>query len=245
MKILAIIPARYKSSRFPGKPLQLIQGIPLMIRVAQRTSGAVGKENVVIATESEEIRKVGESYGFKVVLTSDSCLTGTDRVWEVAQQIAADIYVNVQGDEPLIDPGDIQNAIAEKQRYPEFVINGMQTLLADDDPANINIPKVLTKPDQQLLYMSRLPIPGIKGNPAHPPVYKKQVCVYAFSYQELSIFGKQPAKTPAEAFEDIEILRFLELGVPVRMLEMKSPAIAVDTPEDVIKVEAFLSKNAY
>ncbi|NLR78595.1 3-deoxy-manno-octulosonate cytidylyltransferase [Chitinophaga eiseniae] len=243
MKVVAVIPARYKSSRFPGKPLVKISGVPMIIRVAERTSLAVGKENVVIGTENEEIKRVCEAYGYKALITSDSCLTGTDRVWEIAQQLEADVYVNVQGDEPIVDPADIHHVINEVPQSPGYVINGMKSLSADEDPANINIPKVLTNSKGELIYMSRLPIPGVKNIGVTTPVFKKQVCIYAFSFDALKAFGTQEKKGNAEFYEDIEILRFLELGIPVKMVEMKSPSIAVDIPEDVSRVELWLKKN--
>ena len=115
MKIIGVIPARYQSSRFPGKPLVELNGIPMIIRVAKIVEKAINKENTYIATDDNRIKDLVESYGFKVVMTSSDCLTGTDRVYDFSKQIKADIYINVQGDEPFIRPIDIKNFINFQQ----------------------------------------------------------------------------------------------------------------------------------
>ncbi|OMP32207.1 3-deoxy-manno-octulosonate cytidylyltransferase [Mangrovimonas sp. DI 80] len=243
MKCIGIIPARYKSSRYPGKPLVEILGVPMIIRVAEIVAKALGKENTFVATEDNRIKDVVERYGFKAVMTSDGCLTGTDRVWEVAQQIDADIYLNIQGDEPVLNPQDILNIAEQKIRFPNHVINGMINLDANEDPNNINLPKVLVNVNNDLVYMSRLPIPGIKDDSRVKPTYKKQVCIYAFNYNELKSFGESAEKAYYEQFEDIEILRFFDFSIPIKMVETTSSSLAVDVPEDVEKVEQFIKGN--
>lgn len=244
MKCIGVIPARYKSSRYPGKPLVHILGIPMIIRVAEIVSQALGKENTYVATEDIRIKEVVEKYGFKVVMTSEHCLTGTDRVWEVAQQIEADIYLNIQGDEPVLNFLDIIDIAEEKKRFPNYIINGMTNLSENEDPRNKNLPKVLVNKNNDLIYMSRLPIPGIKEGAKVKPVYKKQVCIYAFSYNELKCFGEVSEKAYYEKFEDIEILRFFDLGMPIKMVENSGSSLAVDVPEDVDKVEQFLKEHS-
>lgn len=237
-KVAVVIPARYKSSRFPGKPLAKIKGKEMIIWVAELAEKAVSKENVYIATENEEIVDVVKSYGFKVVLTSDTCLTGTDRVAEAALEIDADIIVNVQGDEPLLDPEDIKRVIETKLKYPEHIINCEAYLNSNEDVADKKIPKVITNLKGELMYSSRNPIPGTKsGNGKRP---KKQVCIYAFNREHLKAFTEQTTKTPLEAEEDIEINRFLELGHKVMMVEVDSSTVAVDYPEDINTVENLL-----
>ncbi|GAB6120617.1 3-deoxy-manno-octulosonate cytidylyltransferase [Dysgonomonas termitidis] len=243
-KIIGVIPARYKSSRFPGKPLALINGKPMIIYVAELTAKALGIENTYVATDDQRIFDSVTSFGFNVVMTSESCLTGTDRLWDFAQQIEADIYVNIQGDEPLLNPDDIKSIVNEKLKYPDYVINGMCSVLDDEDPKNINIPKVLTDKDKNLIYMSRLAIPGIKSESLSiKPIYKKQVCIYAFSYEELKAFGSETEKAYYEQFEDIEILRFFDLNIPIKMVETTGSTIAVDNPEDILAVERILGMN--
>ncbi|PHQ28288.1 3-deoxy-manno-octulosonate cytidylyltransferase [Leeuwenhoekiella nanhaiensis] len=240
MRKLGIIPARYKSSRFPGKPLIEILGIPMIIRVANIVADALGKENTIIATEDNRIKKLVESYDFQVVMTSENCLTGTDRVWEVAKQIKADIYINIQGDEPVLDPRDILKIAEEKVNFPDYVINGMIDIGSNEDPNNINIPKVLVNRNNELIYMSRLAIPGKKEQTTDLPKYKKQVCIYAFSYNDLKAYGEANGKAEYEKFEDIEILRFFDFNIPIKMVETSRNSLAVDVIEDVANVERYL-----
>ena len=176
-------------------------------------------------------------------MTSSFCLTGTDRVFDFSKQIKADIYVNVQGDEPLLNHEDIQKIIDIKKKNMNSVINGMCSLSFDEDPYNVNIPKVVTNKFNDLLYMSRLAVPGIKSiKKDHLPDYKKQVCIYAFTQEELLKFGSREKKAVFEEFEDIEILRFFDLNVPVKMVETSGSSLSVDVIEDVEKVEKELIK---
>lgn len=214
----------------------------MIIRVAKIVEKTLGKENTYIATDDDRIKNVVESHGYKSVKTSSDCLTGTDRVYDFSKQINADIYVNVQGDEPLLNHVDIQNIIEFKKMNMNSVINGMCSLTSDEDPFNVNIPKVVTNKFNDLLYMSRLALPGIKSIEKGIPDYKKQVCIYAFSQKELEAFGTQKEKALFEGFEDIEVLRFFDLNIPIKMFETSGSSLAVDIPEDVVKVEAELIK---
>jgi len=241
MKTIVVIPARYKSSRYPGKPLAPLLGKPMILWVAELSAKAVGADRVYVATDDERIAEVVRNAGFQVTMTSEQALTGTDRLAEVAEKVDADIYVNVQGDEPLVSPQDILSAIEQKKSYPDQVINGYCALSKDEDPHSVNIPKVLFTEKQQMIYMSRQAIPGAKDSRYAPTEYYKQVCIYAFSRQELIDYGRFGRKSIVEQSEDIEILRFLEWGQGIRMFETQSGSLAVDVPEDVEKVEAVLS----
>ncbi len=240
MKAIVIIPARYKSSRYPGKPLVPLLGKPMILWVAELSAKAVGSDNVYVATDDERIAQVVKEAGFQVTMTCGQALTGTDRLAEVAEKVDADIYVNVQGDEPLVSPQDILNAIEEKRSHPNQVINGYCALSEDEDPDSINIPKVIFTEQSQMIYMSRQAIPGIKDAKYAPAEYYKQVCIYAFSRQELLDYGQFGRKSTIEQSEDIEILRFLEWNQGVRMFKTQPGSLAVDVPEDVEKVEAAL-----
>lgn len=244
MKIVGVIPARFKSSRFPGKPLVKIAGVPMIIRVARIVEKALGKENTFIATDDLRIKNLVDSYDFKVVMTSDSCLTGTDRVYEFSKQIAADIYINVQGDEPLLNYLDILKVAKAKELNFNYITNGMSIISENEDPNNRNIPKVLVNNKNVLIYMSRLPIPGNKtGNLNNISKYYKQVCIYGFSKKDLELFGNVKVKAVYEKHEDIEVLRFFDLGIPVMMVETSGSSLAVDVPEDVMKVEQEILKQ--
>lgn len=240
MKTVVVIPARYESSRFPGKPLVSLLGKPMILWVAKLSAKAVGKECVYVATDNKEIAEVVMNSGFQVVMTSSDALTGTDRLAEVAMQVEADIYINVQGDEPLVLPIDILKAIEEKVKSPEMVINGYCELASDEDPKSVNIPKVIFNENRQMIYMSRQPIPGFKDEKSAPLEFYKQVCIYAFNRQELVDFGLYARKSLIEASEDIEILRFLEWNQPIKMFKTHPGSLAVDVPSDVQKVEEAL-----
>ncbi len=243
MTAIAIIPARYASTRFPGKPLVPLLGRPMILYVADICAAALGRDKVFVATESDQIAQVVQDAGYQAVMTSDRCLTGTDRLAEAAQQIRADVYVNVQGDEPMLDPDDVRRVASEKTATPSMVINCYHALDPSEEPASLNIPKVIFMESGNLVYMSRLPIPGSKDSKNRPEVYHKQVCIYGFSKEDLSRFAAHGRKGVFEKHEDIEILRFLDLGIPVRMIPATCASFAVDTPGDVAVVEAALQRR--
>lgn len=210
--------------------------------VAELSSKVVCKENVFIATENTQIFDTVSQMGYKAIMTSDKCLTGTDRLAEVAQKIKADIYVNVQGDEPIVNPKDIQKIIDTKKKYFDEVINGYTAIEKDEDPNNVNIPKVTFTEEKYLLYISRKAIPGFKEKKNEISAYYKQVCIYAFNQEELLKYGSYQRKSKLEKSEDIEILRFLEWGKKIRLVETTSGSLAVDEPNDIKKVEVALKR---
>ena len=233
-RAVVVIPARYKSSRFPGKPLAKINGKEMILHVAEKAEQAVGKENVYIATENLNISNIVKKLGYKVVITSDSCLTGTDRVAEASYEINADIFINVQGDEPMIDPKDIKKAIKLKQDNHEYVINCMSKLHKNEDATDKKIPKIICDLKNNLIYSSRNPLPGSKQ--IHVDNIMKQVCIYAFNKPQLQQFYSTK-KTPLESYEDIEIVRCIEKGIKVKMMEVNKVSYAVDYPEDIKVIE--------
>lgn len=241
MKSVVVIPARYKSSRFPGKPLVPLLGKPMVLWVAELSARAVGAENVYVATDDLRIADVVRHAGFNAVMTSETALTGTDRLAEAARQIQADIYLNVQGDEPLLDYRDILKVRDCKQNAMDAVINCFSWVSESENPDSVNIPKVITTESNRLVYMSRKAVPGYKDEKNAPARYKKQVCIYAFTSGQLEAYAGVGRKSYLEACEDIEILRFLELSIPVEMLETAPGSLAVDTPEDVSPVEVALA----
>lgn len=244
MRVVGIIPARHASTRFPGKPLVPINGVPMVLRVAKKVAAALGKEHTYVATESEMIYNVVTDAGYQAVMTSDEHLTGTDRLAEAAEKIPAAYYLNIQGDEPIINPQDILTVAELKKQYPDSIINGMSKLREGEDPWDVNIPKVLVNSSGRLLYMSRLPLPGVKSlKQEHPPVYFKQVCIYGFTLAQLRLFNSIKIKPEFEFQEDIEILRFFDFDVPVQMVEFYSTSMAVDRPEDVMAIENYLQAN--
>ena len=242
MRTVVIIPARYGSSRYPGKPLVPLLGKPMILWVAELSARAVGAENVYVATEDSRIAEVAGAAGFQWVMTTDDALTGTDRLAQAAEQVEADLYINVQGDEPLADPADILKVRDAKLAHMDAIINGVSWVGENEDPHSVNIPKVITNERDELVYMSRVALPGFKDSKYAPKRYKKQVCIYAFTLEELAAFSAFGRKSKLEHAEDIEILRFLELGKTIRMVETQPGSLAVDAPEDVEKVEQVLKE---
>jgi len=233
-KFLIIIPARFKSSRFPGKPLIDIKGKSMIKRVWEKCAIATNEKHVIVATDDKRIEAHCLKHGIRVVMTSENCLTGTDRVSEVSKKLNADFYVNVQGDEPLLDPDDIKKVINAYLNEPGFTYCAMTKITSSEDYNNRNIPKLVCSLDHSLLYISRAGIPSNKEGSNLPTM--KQVCIYAFPKDHLNEFGLSKEKTTLEFSEDIEILRLLEKGHKVKMVELKSSSIAVDTEEDLKKV---------
>lgn len=242
MKKVVVIPARYQSTRYPGKPMVPLLGKPMILWVAELSAKALGQENVYVATEDKRIFELVESAGFNAVMTNECALTGTDRVAEAAEKISADIYINVQGDEPLVDPADVLNICNKKTERMDCIINGYCWVSEQEDPENVNIPKVITNESGKLVYMSRKALPGYKDRKNAPSAYKKQVCIYAFTKDELKLFSNYGRKSKLEACEDIEILRFLEMDKTIQMVETSSGSLAVDLPEDVNMVESALKR---
>lgn len=244
-KVAIVIPARYKSSRFPGKPLAVILGKPMIIWVAELCSRAIDKSYVYVATDDQRIKSKVEQYGFNCILTSSDHLTGTDRIAEFSTLVDAEIYINVQGDEPIIDYKDIQKVIQKKIEHPNDIINGYCRIGPKEDPSNVNIPKVLFTEDKRMVYMSRKSLPGFKESTNAPTEFFKQVCIYAFDKEQLKKYKEFGRKSSIEAAEDIEILRFLEFGETIRMIETAGGSLAVDIPEDIKLVEAeMILRNA-
>ncbi len=241
MNAVVIIPARYKSSRFPGKPLADISGQSLIQRVWTQCIEAFDHESVYIATDDERIKNHCEENGMKYIMTSDDCLTGTDRVAEAYNRLDKeyDTIVNVQGDEPLIKPEDILKVARAHSKFPHMSYCGMCKIKLKKEFTNPNIVKVVTDSDNWLLYASRAGIPTDKKL-GFRHAYK-QVCIYAFSAYDLSSFTNS-TKAVLESIEDIEFLRFLETGHQVKMIEVSESSIAVDVPEDIKKVKAALRR---
>jgi 3-deoxy-manno-octulosonate cytidylyltransferase (CMP-KDO synthetase) len=236
---LIVIPARYESSRFPGKPLADIHGKSMIRRVWEKCVEAASADKVLVATDDNRIMEHCRDHEMQVDLTSNECLTGTDRLYEVAQKRKADVYINVQGDEPLISPIDIKTVLQAAQNEPDITINAMCSIKNEDDFRNPNVPKVITRKDGRLLYMSRAPVPTNKQLGFEKAM--KQVCIYAYPHDALITFGSLKEKTPLESIEDLEILRLLELGYEVKMIEVSDYSVAVDTQQDLDRVRSLIN----
>ena len=235
-----VIPARYQSSRFPGKLLVDLCGKPMIQHVWERCCQAVGTEKVYVATDSDEIENVVINFGGQVLKTSSNCLTGTDRLAEANRTLNCDFIINVQGDEPLICPKDINTVVQAYLNGDGSVVNAMCEINDEQEFKSFTVPKVVCDQSGKLLYMSRSSIPLTKEGEFKSAF--KQVCIYAFSREHLEFFLSHQKKTPLELIEDIEILRFLESSYPVKMIQVDSGSIAIDVPEDVDKVVKVLKK---
>jgi 3-deoxy-manno-octulosonate cytidylyltransferase (CMP-KDO synthetase) len=240
-KYAVIVPARIASSRFPAKPLASIAGIPMIVRTLEQCLKTVPLEKLFLATDSSEIAQIAERYGFQSIMTSSACLTGTDRVAQAAAGMDIDVIINLQGDEPVFNPDDLQLLIDYALAHPTQIICGYAEIENENLYNSRSCPKVVMNRDSDLLYISRAPIPSSKDGKsvkAH-----RQVCAYAFPQNELAAFSMAAEKTPLELQEDIELLRFLEMGRSVKMLKMSTQSIPVDHAEDIAAVERFLKKQ--
>ncbi len=236
-----VIPARFASSRLPGKPLVKISGIPMVIRTFLQCAKVVPREKIIIATDDERIMNVCDAYNVQSIMTPENCLTGTDRVAWVAEKINVPTFINVQGDEPIFNPDDLSLLVGNALSHPNDLFNGYTQIENKSDFYSNSCPKVLKDVNDRLIYMSRSPVPGNKEGEFSKAW--KQVCAYAFPKKYLKIFSAYKKKTPLEEIEDIEILRFVELGINVKMLSMSNKSIPVDFLDDVKKVENALRIN--
>lgn len=245
MKIIGVIPARYKSSRFPGKPLADICGKPMIWWVYQQCRKVEDFDAVYVATDDEKIFNTCKELGVEVIMTSDKHRTGTDRIGEVARQIPADLIVNIQGDEPLLEPDTIKAAIKPFYTDPDLQISNLMTKIKDPvDAVNFTVPKVITNKDGIGVYLTRAAAPYPKGSIEYS--YYKQVCVYGFKPKALQFFceyGTKYGKAKIEEIEDIEILRFIENGYKVQYIEVDSETVAVDTLNDLKKVREIVASK--
>jgi 3-deoxy-D-manno-octulosonate cytidylyltransferase len=243
IKTLCIIPARYGSSRFKGKPLAKIDGVPMIKRTYIQAVKSKTIDAIVVATDDNRIFSFCESENMSVILTSNNCLTGTDRVAEVAKHknySDYDFYINIQGDEPIIDPIVIDQLVSAYIKYGDnYIAYNLYKKIENISEVNSNsIIKVVVNEDNELMYMSRLAVPYSKSNLL--PAYKMQVPAYGYTSTALDVFSKY-SKTINEQFEDVELLRFIDLGYKLKMIETNAVSISVDFPEDVLKIEKHLN----
>jgi len=232
--VLVVIPARFRSSRLPGKPLVDIGGKPMIIRTAERCFEAVPRDQVLVATDDDRIARVCRDHGIRVEMTRDDHPTGSDRVAEVATRVHARTYINVQGDEPVFNPDDIRRIIDESDRDVTKAYIGYcaMTEAQWNDSKYI---KLLFGRDNQLIYIGRAKVPG-----SHDGTFRfayRQVCAYAYSGALLAQFASTGGRTPLEAVEDTEVMRFLEVGIPVQVVRMSGDSMSVDRLQDVEAVE--------
>ena len=248
MNIIAIVPARMGSSRFPGKPLADIHGVPMVGHVTIRTAMCKTLTATYIATCDDVIMDYAAGRGLKAVMTSDKHTRCTDRTAEAMLKIekelglTADIVVMVQGDEPMVTPGMIEAAVKPMLDDPSLPVVNLMADLASveefEDPSEV---KVVTDLKSNALYFSREPIPSRKKGVTDVPM-KKQVCIIPFRRDYLLKFNSLP-ETPLEIIESVDMMRILENGDTVRMVPITERTLSVDTPEDLRRVVALMEKD--
>lgn len=237
MKSIAIIPARLASTRLPRKILREIAGRPMLAHVYKATSACTNLQDVIVATDSEDIASVCRQNGWHYCLTSPEHRSGTDRVHEVAQTVDADVYVNIQGDEPLAR-GEHLDALLELMRREDVQVGTLKTPCSAEDVNNPNAVKVVTALDRRALYFSRATIPFDRDRTGAVR-YFKHLGFYAYRKLALDAFCTWP-ESDLERNERLEQLRFLDHGVAIHVAETPYDTIGVDTEEDLQRVETIL-----
>ena len=250
---VAVIPARYDSTRLPGKPLLLLGGKPLVLWVAERALAARTISRVLVATDDSRIIDAVEAAGFEAIMTRSDHASGSDRVAEVALHVDAEIIVNVQGDEPLIDPGTIDRAVDALIEDGEAMMATACEMIDTADVLSRSVVKVVMDDQGRALSFSRNPIPfpnqavrhhgsieaALRNEPALLFSFRKHTGLYAYRREFLLEFAGWP-RSVSETAESLEQLRALERGVTIKVVEAAAPSIGVDTKEDLERVRAMI-----
>jgi len=238
VKVIAVIPARYQSTRFEGKPLADIHGKPMIYYVYAGAKKAAGIQEVFVATDDLRIRKAVEAFGGKVVMTSPEHKTGTDRIAEAVSGLEVEIVINVQGDEPLVHPEMLEQAMQPLVENPKLLVTTLMSPI--EDPADFidtTVVKAVVDCQSDILFCSRSPIPYPKTRQSYTAY--KQVGLYAFRKKFLLEFASM-SPTPLELIEGVELLRAVENGIKVRGVETRHKTISVDTISDLFEVRKVL-----
>jgi 3-deoxy-manno-octulosonate cytidylyltransferase (CMP-KDO synthetase) len=242
-KVVVVIPARYGSTRLPGKPLVSLNGQPMIQRVYERAKSARRVDRVIVATDDDRIVKAVTSFGGEARMTRPDHRTGTERVAEVAAHVEGEVFVNVQGDEPLLDPAAVDTAVAALLEEPQAAVATVATpIKVPGDIMDPNVVKVVLDFDDNALYFSRAPIPWVRDTGSAIQVrHLKHLGLYVFQREALLEYPTLP-QGELERIEQLEQLRWLENGSKIRVAEVEHDAISVDVPEDVARVEKLLQK---
>jgi len=244
LRVVVVIPARYASTRFPGKPLAPLCGKPMIQHVYERAKRAQTVHEVLVATDDQRILEAVQSFGGLARLTRPDHRTGTERIAEVAVQEPGDIFVDVQGDEPLIDPLAIDAAVGALLEEPPAQLATVATLIRHaNDIMDPNVVKVVLDFDDCALYFSRAPVPWIRDTQQKLHVkYWKHLGLYVFQRDALLEYPTLP-QGELEKIEQLEQLRWLENGWRIRVAEVPHDSVSVDVPDDLARVEKLLSED--
>ena len=241
LEAVGVIPARYRSSRFPGKALASLAGRPLIQHVYQRSRLAHGLARLLVATDDDRILRVVREFGGEAILTSPDHLSGTDRLAEVARGIPAPLFVNIQGDEPLVDPRDIDALVAALREDPSLAMATLRRPIREEEARlSPDVVKVVCDEAGHALYFSRAPIPFPRTAGAAWPY--RHLGLYAYRRELLLAVAARPPGSLEQA-EQLEQLRVLEMGRRIRVLDAVGEAIGVDTPADLERVKEILEKS--
>jgi len=236
-KVLGVIPARLESTRLPRKPLRLICGRPMIVWVHERARQAPCLDRVLVATDAEEVAELCRQQGIPVMMTSPAHRSGTDRVWEVLTREPAELYVNIQGDEPMICPEHLELLLRPFRDEPETQVSTLKVAVALQAARSPHNVKVVTDLLGRALYFSRALIPCDRDGQGRAQYYK-HLGLYAYTRGALEKFHNLPP-SPLEQLERLEQLRFLENGIPIAVMETSQDTIGVDTEEDLKRVEEY------
>lgn len=233
--IVGVIPARFSSTRLPGKALLEIDGVPMVVRVWRQTARARAFSRVVVATDDERIVRAVAAAGGEAMMTSPAHQSGTDRIAEVAAKVPAGIYLNVQGDLPFIDPADLDALAAPMRADDDIAMATLATPIVDaHEWHNSNVVKVVCDGRGDALYFSRAPIPWPREGAVPPAQARRHIGVYAYRRDFLLQFAElEPGVL--EALEKLEQLRALERGFRIRVVASVAPSLEVDTAEDLTR----------
>ena len=243
MKVIAMIPARYSASRFPGKLMKDLGGKPVILRTYEATLQTNLFDETYVVTDSEVIFKTIEEAGGKAILSKKEHECGSDRIAEAVENIGTDIVINVQGDEPFIDESSLAKLITvfKEDKQKNIDLASLKVAITkQEEIENPNNVKVITDVNNLAIYFSRSVVPFHRDKSIHVKYYK-HIGVYAFRKQALLDFYKTPI-TPLEASEKIEAIRYQEIGKKIKMVETKTQAVGIDTPEDLEKAIVFFKK---
>ena len=240
MRALAVIPARLASTRLPRKVLREIAGRPMLAHVVEGARGCSQVSDVIVATDSDEILAICERNGWRAEMTSSSHRSGTDRVWEVAQRIAADVYLNVQADEPLVRPEHIQALLAPMQDA-RVMVSTIKTPCSAADVDNPNAVKVVTDLGGRALYFTRASVPFDRDNSGLVARFK-HLGFYGYRRDALEKFCSWP-ESELERAERLEQLRFLDHGIEIHVVETPYDTVGVDTEEDLERLQRMFQQT--
>ncbi|XP_057976072.1 3-deoxy-manno-octulosonate cytidylyltransferase, mitochondrial [Malania oleifera] len=246
-RVVGIIPARFASSRFQGKPLVEILGKPMIQRTWERAKLATTLDHVVVATDDEKIAECCRGFGADVIMTSESCQNGTERCNEALQKLEKkyDVVVNIQGDEPLIEPEIIDGVVKALQASPDAVFSTAVTPLKPEDGYDPNRVKCVVDNRGYAIYFSRGLIPYNKSGKVNPQFpYSLHLGIQSYDTKFLKIYPELPP-TPLQLEEDLEQLKVLENGYKIKVIKVDHEAHGIDTPEDVEKIETYMRERNF